>query len=255
MLSEIRSFVMLDRIDKQSLIADIVLQDYRTARVFLKYNIDFDVDDGRTLQQACQWQQLDVDNIKRELETAIQTISISSMLPFRDWQLSFLTNYIVHIHHTYLKTALPEVLHLLQDCDNSCKWTYPHIQELIPVLERFTKDMLTHLIHEEEILFPYIRQVASAYQNKESYASLFIRTLSKPVEEVMRQEQKLITPVLARLRELTHHYAPPANACPSYRNLLYKLREVDYDLVMHTYLENNILFPKALAMEKELLLQ
>ena len=113
--------------------------------------------------------------------------------------------------------------------------------------------MLPYLVLEEETLFPYIRQIAHAYYYKESYASLLVRTLGKPVENVMKHEHEIVTKALYRLRELTNDYETPENACTSHKVTFFKLREIDNDFVQHLNLENNILFPKAIVMEKEFL--
>jgi regulator of cell morphogenesis and NO signaling len=113
--------------------------------------------------------------------------------------------------------------------------------------------MLPHLLQEEEVIFPYIRQIAHAYESRESYASLLVRTLRKPVEDIMHHEHKLLEKVLYQFRILTNGYTPPEASCTSHRLSFSLLRELDEDLVQHIYLENEILFPKAVLMEKELL--
>jgi regulator of cell morphogenesis and NO signaling len=113
--------------------------------------------------------------------------------------------------------------------------------------------MLPHLQHEEEIIFPYIRQIAHAYDNKESYAGLLVRTLRKPVENVMHHEHEAVHKILGNMRQLTNHYTPPQHACTNHKVTFLKLLEIDNDLTQHMYLENDILFPRAIEMEKKLL--
>ncbi|HPN59857.1 MAG TPA: hemerythrin domain-containing protein, partial [Chitinophagaceae bacterium] len=115
------------------------------------------------------------------------------------------------------------------------------------------KTMIPHLLQEEEVIFPYIRQISHAYESKESYASLLVRTLRKPVEDLMHDEHNSIGKTLTQLRELTNNYTAPENACTSHRLAYSLIKELDDDLVQHIYLENDILFPKAISMEKELL--
>jgi regulator of cell morphogenesis and NO signaling len=103
------------------------------------------------------------------------------------------------------------------------------------------------------VIFPYIKQIYHAWRHRESYASLLVRTLRKPVEEVMQSEHETVGKQLNRMREITNHYSPPANACLTHKVTFSKLQELDNDLVQHIHLENNILFPKAIALEKELL--
>ena len=88
-----------------------------------------------------------------------------------------------------------------------------------------------------------------------SYAALLVRTLRKPVENIMNHEHEYTKKYLYQTRELTSHYTPPANACISHKVSFLKLKELDNELVQHLFLENEILFPKALQMEKELLVQ
>ena len=106
---------------------------------------------------------------------------------------------------------------------------------------------------EEEIFFPYIKQIHHAYKHQESYARLLIRTLRKPLEEVMIKEHEATGVNLNKLRAITNNYTPPDNACITHKITFAKLKELDKDLVQHIHLESNILFPKAIAMEQELL--
>lgn len=113
--------------------------------------------------------------------------------------------------------------------------------------------MLPHIRHEEEVLFPYLRQVAHAYEKKDSFGGLLVRTLRKPIAKVMKDEHGMITETLTKFRQLTDNYIPPAKACTSHHVILSKLKELDNDLVQHAWLETEILFPRVINMEKELL--
>ena len=109
--------------------------------------------------------------------------------------------------------------------------------------------------HEEEIIFPYVCQISHAYDNRDSFASLLVKTLRKPIEKMMKEEHAIISDIILKFRELTLLYTPPEKACTSHRIIFSKLKELDNDLAQHLYLENEILFPRAIAMEKKLLQQ
>ena len=113
--------------------------------------------------------------------------------------------------------------------------------------------MIPHLQHEEEIIFPYIRQINHAFQSRESYASLLVKVMRKPIEELMNREHEMVASSLFEIRRLTCDYTPPGNACTKHRVTFSRLKELDSDLVQHMHLENNILFPRAIEMEKYLL--
>jgi regulator of cell morphogenesis and NO signaling len=240
-------------ITRDSFAADIVKQDYRTAIVFRKHEIEFCCGGRWPLSIICETKGLDLEDLIRELRTAIREIRISSFLPFEEWSVDFLTDYILHTHHRYLKDTLPHITAQLEKFIAEHLKKYPYLAEVKQLFDKLSSSMLPHLQQEEEILFPYIRQIAHAYQSKESYASLLVRTLRKPVEHIMQQEHDVLVSILSKLRSLTSNYTAPENGCTSHRVSFLMLQELDNDLMQHLYLENSILFPKAIKMEKELL--
>jgi len=241
------------RIDQDSSVSDIVSNDYRTADVFRKYSIDFCCGGKWPLKMVCESKQLNIAIIKKELEESIRTICLPGTLKFEEWNIDFLTDYIIHIHHHYLKKALPEVRVYLDRFAEGHQKKFPYLANLLKIYNELVIEMLPHLLQEEEIIFPYIRQIAHAYNSKESYAGLLVRTLRKPVESVMNHEHETVNKILHQLRELTDQYTPPGNACVNHKVTFLKLLELDNDLVQHMRLENDILFPRAISMEKELL--
>ncbi len=240
-------------IEENALVSDIVAGDYRTADVFRRYDIDFCCGGKWALEMACKNKGLDTSEIVKELRQTVRNISISPVLPFNEWPLDFLADYIVYVHHAYLKRAFPEAKAHLEKFVAGHRKKYPYLDELEQQFLSLSRITMPHLKQEEETIFPYIKQVSRAAQSKESYGSLLVRTLRKPVEEIMQYEHRSTDKILHRFRELTNNYTPPENACISHRVTFLKLREIDRDLEQHMHLENNILFPRAIAIEKELL--
>jgi regulator of cell morphogenesis and NO signaling len=112
--------------------------------------------------------------------------------------------------------------------------------------------LLTHSRHEEEIIFPYIRQIESTHRRKETYGNLFVRTLRKPLSNI-EKEHDVIMSILKEIKVLTNNYSCPLNAGADQSAIYHKLEEFHGDMLQHTHLEDDILFPKAIEMEKELL--
>lgn len=245
--------IVVPKISPLSSVAEIVNYDYRTAEVFQKYGIEYCCAGKWPLQMICESKDLACTEIIKELERSMRTIRISNMLPFEEWDIGFLIDYIINIHHTYLKKALPATKEQLEKFTEGHRKKFPELIELQQVFNDLTTEMLPHLQHEEEIIFPYILQIAHAYNNKEAYAGLLVRTLRKPVENVMRHEHESINQSLSEIRRLTNHYTPPPQACTNHTVTFLKLLEIDNDLSQHMYLENDLLFPRAIDMEKKLL--
>lgn len=244
-----------NKLDATSFITDIVTGDYRAADVFLKYDIDFCCGGKMSLEQACEARGLDTSGVLDELQKKLSQNGLGIAFEFDEWEIDFLADYILNIHHRYLQKALPEANEYVTRFLLGHRKKFPHLAELAVIMKKMMKEIPPHMKREEEIIFPYIKQIFYAWKNKESYASLLIRTLRKPVEEVMEGEHEAVGEQLQRIREITDHYSLPEKPCITHKVTFSKLKELDQNLVQHIHLENNILFPKAIAMEKELLFQ
>jgi regulator of cell morphogenesis and NO signaling len=240
-------------INSKSRVSDIAALDHRAADVFKKYEIEYCCGGKWPLETVCLMKGIDISELQKELKMATRNLQLPSSLSFHDWSMDFLTDYIVNVHHYYLKKTLPELKPLLDDFVEEHSNKYPELSQLSSVYAKLYKDIIPHIQEEEELIFPYIKQVAHAYENKDSYAALLVKTLRKPIDKLMRQEHEIVNNIIFLLRDLTQNYTAPEKACTSHRVIYSKLKELDNDLLQHIYLENNILFPKAIDMEKELL--
>ena len=246
-------FIRPFKLDGKSLVTDIITNDYRTVDVFNKYGIEYCCGGNRPLETICMIKGLDIQAMTEELEEAMRTIQLANTTDYKEWSIDFLADYIINIHHYYLKKALPQIKDLLHQFVEEHEKKYFQLPELEKYFLQLYRETFPHLQHEEEVIFPYIRQIAHAYHGSESYASLLVRTLRKPVREIMMKEHDRVSELICKMRELTNNYTPPAAACIRHKVAYYKLKELDCDLVQHIHLENDILFPKAIAMERELL--
>lgn len=233
-------------------VSDIVRKDYRTADVFKKYGINYCCSGQVSLSESCDLKKLSQDVLLHELERATMNISISSGLQFEQWSASFLIDYIYNVHHAYIRNTLPPLeASMISFSSNHIK-RMPELGEVLSLFQQLASLITSYNQYEEEVIFPYIKQVESMFLRKESYGSLFVRTLRKPLGSIHRDQQK-IEDITGLLREKTGSYSFPEKACTSHQVIFNKLKEFDNDLVQHKYLENKVLFPKAIEMEKELL--
>lgn len=243
------------QIDENSFVSDIVSRYYQTADVFRKYDIDFCCNGKWPLNAACESRGLNTGQIKKELEAATRVIHVPNFLAFHDWSIDFTIEYIINIHHVYLKQILPPFKEQLEKFADGHRQQFSYLPELKEQFGKLYQEIIPHLQHEETIIFPYIKHLAHAFYSKSTYGRLMIKTLRKPVEELMIAEHEMIGNLVQKFRELTNNYSTPENACTNHKVIFLKLRELDNDLVQHIHLENDILFPKAIQMEKELLEQ
>jgi regulator of cell morphogenesis and NO signaling len=108
------------------------------------------------------------------------------------------------------------------------------------------------MMKEENLLFPYIFEMESAVLSGKTVAAPFFGSVENPIARMLAEHDDA-GELLAQIRKLARDFHPPTDACPSYRALYHGLEEFESDLHRHIHLENNILFPRAVAMERGLL--
>lgn len=234
-------------------VRDIVINDYRTADVFKKWGINYCCSGNVPLSEACAIKQVDIAALEQDLQQARQTFSLPNPVAFHKWPVEFLIDYIVYVHHDYVQTALPALKQLLQAFVNGHAEKYPYLLQVRETFLDLALELEEHIEEEEESIFPYVRQISNTYRHKEIYGSLFVRTMRKPLADVVTKGHSRIRVLLHQLRTQTSNYTFGAGACANHQVIYHKLKEFDASLVQHKHLENNILFPKALEMEKTLL--
>ena len=118
------------------------------------------------------------------------------------------------------------------------------------LVTEINEELTDHMMKEETILFPFIKQLVNANKDHQKLAPAGFGTVQNPIN-MMEHEHEAVGNNLAVIRSITNDYAIPQDACASYKLLFKMLEDFEGDLHTHIHLENNILFPKALKMEKE----
>ena len=234
-------------------VSQIVRNDYRTADVFKKWGINYCCGGNLPLQEACAVKNIALTVIEEDLQAATKTIQLSNSLHFNEWPVFFLVDYILYVHHAYVKHTVPALGQLLSSFVSGHNKKYPYLAAVEETFSNLSEVLLQHTLKEEESIFPYVKQISYTYERKETYGSLFMRTMRKPLAETIVKEHGRISNLLLLLQDQTNHYQFSENACTNHQVIYHKLKEFDADLVQHKHLENNILFPKVLEMEKTLL--
>ena len=229
-------------------IGEMVAEDYRAALVFKKHNIDFCCNGNRTITEACSSKKsLNEDQIRAEIEE-IKKENNNTATNYKSWPLDLLADYIEKKHHRYVEERSLQIKPLL---DKLCKVHGDRHPELFEVYKEFTEsvgELTAHMKKEEFIVFPFIRKMIE--QETMALSSQF-KSIESPIA-IMMDEHEAEGERYRKISELTNGYNPPADGCNTYMVTYALLREFEDDLHMHIHLENNILFPKAIEMEKTL---
>jgi regulator of cell morphogenesis and NO signaling len=219
-------------------VGEIVAENPSQARVFQAFGIDFCCQGGRTLREACTLKGIGLESVIEQLETAgaekTAPENNPALLPPVE-----LIQHIVDKHHAYLRAELPRIDAMSERVAKVHGGHTPSLVEVFHIFRAMAEELEGHMMKEEQILFPAIQTLCAGGAS--------VMPLDGPVA-CMLQEHDDAGEALARMRELTHGFTPPPEACNTYRALFAGLAELEEDLHRHIHLENAVLFPQALAM-------
>jgi len=228
-----------------------LVQEFPSAtRVFEKFGIDYCCGGQRPLAEACHAAHLSLNEVLDSLETAQKASPMSPKTC--DWQTEPLAELVAHImntHHKYTREEIARLGPLLAKVCSAHGKNHPELNNVRAVFHGLAQELTMHMMKEEKMLFPYIVRMEEAVIQKEPILPSPFGSVQNPVL-MMEHEHDDAGEALRALREMTGGYTVPPEACISYQTLFQALAEFEADLHQHIHLENNILFPRAVAMER-----
>jgi len=231
-------------------VGEIVKLDFRAADVFSSYGIDFCCGGKISVADACANAKTEESLVIGALEN-LKSQQGSAVHDFDSWDIGFLTDYIIHTHHQYVTKSIEQILPLAQKVSDVHGDNHVEVIQINELFQELAEDMLAHMQKEEGVLFPYIKKLAADNSAGKCTDASCFGTVMGPIS-VMEREHENAGLILKELFRLSDGYTPPEDACNTFRVLYGKLKEFEDDLHRHIHLENNILFPKAIAMEQAL---
>ncbi|WP_427872811.1 iron-sulfur cluster repair di-iron protein [Flavobacterium sp. MMS24-S5] len=234
---------------KNKTIGSFVAEDFRTAAVFSKYRIDFCCKGNRTVTEVCEKQNIDADTLLENVLQVVQSENNGS-IDFNSWPLDLLADYIEKTHHRYVEEKTNVLLPFL---DKLCKVHGANHPELFKINELFigcAGELSQHMKKEELVLFPFVKRMVKTKDSDGILSQPSFGTVSNPIAMMMHEHDNE-GERFREIAELTNNYTAPADACTTYRVTFAMLKEFEADLHKHIHLENNILFPKAVTLEKD----
>jgi len=165
-----------------------------------------------------------------------------------EWPLDRLVDHIVSTHHAYVRSAMPVIERHLARLVEVHGARHPELARVSTAFTRLSRDLSQHLLKEEQVLFPYVRELAMSAVGARAFGSPF-GTVENPIR-MMEREHRDATDQMRLIRELTSGYTPPEDGCTTYAACMAELLQFEQDLHRHVHLENNVLFPKAVDLEE-----
>lgn len=231
-------------------VRELALEIPEATRIFERAGIDYCCGGGKSLEEACASANLSVDTVLDSLELAEQQARTKQKA--RNWQTELLADLVDHInstHHKYTREEIARLRPLLDRVVSVHGMKHAELLRIRAIFNGLAQELTTHMMKEEQVLFPYIVRMEESVMQKEPLLPARFGTVQNPVA-MMAHEHESVGEALRALRQASGEYMPPADACISYQTLYKTLAEFETDLHQHIHLENNILFPRAIEMER-----
>ena len=236
-LKHYKSSTMNELLNKT--LSEIVTGNYQTAQVFEKYGLDFCCKGKRQLVSACEEKQIGMENIMEDLNQILETEDKFS--EFNKMSLTELAEYIVRVHHSYVRLNMPRISDYIMRIVSKHGDHFLYLKEVYTLFTELIEDMEQHMLKEEMILFPNIK-----FLQLSPVGNTGILNIKAPID-ILELEHEHAGTIMQKIRSLTNNYSAPEEACTTFRLTLDYLKAFEEDLHHHVHLENNILFPKAIA--------
>ena len=214
-------------------VGELAVEHPLATRVFARHRIDFCCGGGKPLSEACESRNLDIEMILTEIQKELTRNDVKEQR-WDEAPLNDLIEFILFNYHRPLDEELPRLETMATKVFNVHRDKAEEtLSELLAVFQGLKAELEQHMAKEEQILFPMIQQGQGSMADG-------------PIS-VMEHEHESAGAALARLRTLTNDYEVPEAACNTWRALWHGLAALEESLHQHIHLENNILFPRALA--------
>lgn len=240
--------IMKKEIDEIT-IGELAAKDARKAAAMKNMGIDFCCGGGKTVAQAAIEAGITEKEFYQKLDETATRIPVAGHT-FDRWDLVFLIDYIYNEHHKYFYENKDNLLQLATKVSDVHSASHPELGQVKQLVEHLFSELQLHFIKEEQVIFPYIKELSKCDKDGTSPASAI--QMSEGPLAMMHMEHEAAGDLLKQIRAVTNNYFLPETACNSYRQLYTGLSALEADLHQHIHLENNILFPKALEAELKL---
>jgi regulator of cell morphogenesis and NO signaling len=237
-------------INLNTTVGEIVRRNFSTARIFEANNIDFCCGGNISLKEAAIKEGVDTDNLMVELNTAMQKEDQESGF-IESLSLTGLCDYIVKTHHSYVNNTMPFLMQKLQKLIDVHGENHPELMEVHASFMDATANLSAHMKKEELILFPHIRQMEK-HRIEGAPLPDKIGLASSAISQ-MEEEHQVEGARFMNLAEITNGYDVPPDGCNTFDVTYRTLEEFEKDLHRHIHLENNILFPRTIKLEKAII--
>ncbi len=231
-------------------VREIALESPLTTRVFEEYKIDYCCHGDTPFDEACRSAGVLPEEVNGKISDVLNSSDGTEGESLSDLSLSDLIDHILDKHHVYTREEIAHLTPLMAKVATRHGDHHKYLLELKDLFEAVCNDLEPHMQKEERVLFPYILDLEHRHSSNQTPVFPPFGTVQHPIR-MMEAEHEEVGDLLSEMRQITNDYELPDGACPSFTALYHRLAEFERDLHQHIHLENNLLFPRALDLERK----
>ena len=235
--------------DANQTVRSIAIDHPASTRVFERFGIDYCCGGQRSLEDACGRAKAPLDQVMHALEELQASETPAAEQSWTQSSLAELTAHIVERHHRYIRDEAPRIERLLKTVVDRHEKAHPELNEIQETFAALSSELFAHMLKEERVLFPFLDEMESAARCGGGTPYACFDSVRTPISRLLDDHDDAGA-LTARIHDLSAGYRAPEGSCPTYRGLYHALEEFERDLHQHIHLENNILFPRAVEIER-----
>ncbi len=224
-----------------------VIERYSRARVFDRYGLDYSCDGALTLADACDNAGVDPEAVRQSLAESDARLSLEDQVDWNAATISELVDNLITVHHEHLRRELPRLANLIDRVFVAHGAAHPEMADVKRVFGALRDELELHATKEETQVFPMCRQLEHAVTMPRFHCG----AVRNPIRSLGIEHEEC-SGAFVTLRQLTGGFTAPEGVCNTYRAMLDGLNALEKELHRHIHKENNLLFPKAAALEAAL---
>jgi regulator of cell morphogenesis and NO signaling len=170
---------------------------------------------------------------------------------FERYPVQIIVDYIQRTHIFYFEKKLPEIEQSIGLLSDHYESHHPILAALRNFFLQYVRDLFEHIHAEEELLLPYIHTLREAQKTPAHFSTFILARRDYSIDRFLKDHHDT-EDELKDIRRTIRLYDPPQTNASLYRILLSQLQAFEQDLCVHAHIEEEVLIPKALAMEKDL---
>ena len=227
----------------------IVACNYQYAAIFRHYGIDFCCQGNVPLKKACEKAGIDSQTLIKELEKEDPRAYFT--VDFQSWPTDLLLDFILKFHHRRSRSEGALINELAEKVLSVHGVNHPELRAIRQLVQEAMIDLENHLGKKEQVLFPYLSEMTQSLARGLRPGSFHCGTIKSPIA-VMMAEHETEGERWREIHRLTDGYTTPDDGCATYWLFMERLKLFEEGLHHHIHLENNIVFPRAIAMEQSI---